>query len=254
MTETLLLIDDDKDLTELLEDYLSAEGFTVVVQNDGKGGLERAVASPPTLIVLDVMLPGMNGFDVLRELRRTHKTPVLMLTARGDDIDRIVGLELGADDYLAKPFNPRELVARIRAILRRVGEPPASPAVGAAPAAPGPEARALVVGDVELHPGALTARRAGETGPRTSAEFGFLEVLLEQAGQVVSREALCEKVLGRRLSAWDRSIDVHMSNLRKKLGKDAEGRERIKTVRGVGYLYAVPEGPGAPGGTGGGHA
>ncbi|MFO0747543.1 MAG: response regulator transcription factor [Myxococcota bacterium] len=249
MSEThLLLIDDDRDLTDLLVDYLQAEGFTTDVASDGKAGLQKALENPPALIVLDVMMPELNGFDVLRALRKSSRTPVLMLTARGDDVDRIVGLELGADDYLAKPFNARELVARIRAILRRAGDRPAdeaaAAAAGAAPGGPG-DPRSLVIGDVELHPGSMSVRRAGEMLTLTSAEFGFLEVLMQHAGTVVSREALCEKVLGRRLSAWDRSIDVHMSNLRKKLGKDNIGRDRIKTVRGVGYLYATDGGGGA---------
>jgi len=243
MSETpILLIDDDRDLTDLLVDYLGAEGFTVEVAHDGKAGLDQASSIAPALIVCDVMMPVMNGFDVLRALRaRNNKTPVLMLTARGDDVDRIVGLELGADDYLAKPFNARELVARIRAILRRAGETAATSAASAAPGG-AVDGRSTVIADVELYPGSMTVRRAGEDLSLTSAEFGFLEVLMQHAGTVVSREALCEKVLGRRLSAWDRSIDVHMSNLRKKLGKDAAGRDRIKTVRGVGYLYATDAG------------
>ena len=247
----LLIIDDDRELGDLLTDYLSAEGFAVDVASDGHAGLERALAAPPALIVLDVMLPGLSGFEVLRRLRRSLQTPVLMLTARGEDVDRIVGLELGADDYLAKPFNPRELVARIRAVLRR-SESAQSAAANAAVPAPattagtpkGPaDTGAIVVGDVQLHPASLTVRRAGEVVALTSAEFGLLEALLEVAGKVVSRDDLTERVLGRRLSPFDRSIDVHMSNLRKKLGKDKAGQDRIKTVRGVGYLYARDGGP-----------
>jgi two-component system response regulator CpxR len=221
----ILVIDDDVELCDLLREYLGAEGFGVDAVHDGREGLTRAGHGSYAQIVLDVMLPGLSGFDVLRRLRETSPVPVLMLTARGEDIDRIVGLEMGADDYLAKPFNPRELVARIRAIQRRVDR----------------DARGdvLVVGDVELRTSARTAKRKGEDIALTTAEFTLLEVLLRDAGRVVSRDDLCERVLGRRFSPYDRSIDVHVSNLRKKLGPDARGRDRIKTVRGHGYLYAV---------------
>lgn len=230
MTPTLLIIDDDKELTELLTDYLGAEGFSIDTAHDGPAGLEKALAQDQTLIILDVMLPGMNGFDVLRKLRAVKSTPVLMLTARGDDIDRIVGLEIGADDYLPKPFNPRELVARIRAVLRR-GEARKAALSGA-------EVATVGVGDLELTPSSMTCRVAGEVVPLTSAEFQLLEVLVKAAGKVVSREDLSEKVLGRRLTAYDRSLDVHISNLRKKIGRAPAG-ERIKTVRGTGYLFAL---------------
>ncbi len=225
---SLLLIDDDVELTELLADYFKAEGFTVQAAHDGPSGLERALGEEFSLIVLDVMLPGFNGLEVLRRLRAVKKTPVLMLTARGDDVDRIVGLEIGADDYLPKPFNARELVARIRAVLRRTEQRET-----------GTEVQTLVVGDLELVPSSLGCRIQGEPVPLTSAEFSLLEVLVKAAGKVVSREDLSEKVLGRRLSPYDRSLDVHISNLRKKLTRGTTGSERIKTVRGTGYLYAV---------------
>jgi DNA-binding response OmpR family regulator len=225
---SLLLIDDDVELTELLTDYFKAEGFNVQAAHDGPSGLERALGEEFSLIVLDVMLPGFNGLEVLRRLRTTKKTPVLMLTARGDDVDRIVGLEIGADDYLPKPFNARELVARIRAVLRRTEQRET-----------GTEVQTLVVGDLELVPSSLGCRIQGEPVPLTSAEFSLLEVLVKAAGKVVSREDLSEKVLGRRLSPYDRSLDVHISNLRKKLTRGTTGSERIKTVRGTGYLYAV---------------
>ena len=217
----LLVIDDDDELAELLVTYLGAEGFEVDVAHDGLLGLERARRGEHDLIVLDVMLPGATGFDVLRELRKTSRVPVVMLTARGEDIDRIVGLELGADDYLPKPFNPRELVARIRAIFRR-----------SAPEAP---ASKIAVDDVEVDPAAHIAKRGGEELSLTTAELAVLELLLKNAGRVVSREDLCDHALGRAFSPFDRSIDVHVSNLRKKLG----GGDRIRTVRGVGYLYAL---------------
>ncbi|OEU72942.1 MAG: DNA-binding response regulator [Desulfuromonadales bacterium C00003093] len=231
----ILVIDDDIELCELLTDYLSSEGFTVQTCNHGEQGASQALAEEYALVVLDVMLPGINGFDVLRKIRKRSKVPVIMLTARGDDIDRIVGLELGADDYLPKPFNPRELVARIRAVQRRSknGEKAISPAAETS--------AELLLGDILLCPASRTVKRTGQNIELTSAEFTLLEVLLRRAGQVVSREDLVEKVLGRRLSAYDRSIDVHVSALRKKLGHQSGNSERIRTVRGIGYLYSLPE-------------
>jgi two-component system response regulator CpxR len=179
--------------------------------------------------VLDVMLPGTNGFEVLRRIRAASRVPVLMLTARGDDVDRIVGLEIGADDYLPKPFNPRELVARIRAVLRRAEVEPQFKAEGGR----------LVVGDIELVPGTRTVLRSGQKVDLTSVEFSILENLVRQAGQVVSREDLVRNALGRSLSAYDRSIDVHVSSLRRKLGQGPGESERIKTIRSVGYLYSA---------------
>ena len=231
----ILVIDDDIELCELLSDYLGREGFEVETVNQGDIGATQALAGEYALVVLDVMLPGMNGFDVLRKIRETSKLPVIMLTARGDDVDRIVGLELGADDYLPKPFNPRELVARVRAIQRRT-EAMASGALTH-------QSSELSVGDVRLSSVNRSVKRSGELIELTSVEFTLLEVLLRQAGRVISREDLVEKALGRRLSAYDRSIDVHVSALRKKLGHNYGNAERIKTIRGVGYLYALPEGP-----------
>ena len=232
----LLVIDDDTELCELLTDYLVPEGFEVETVHDGATGAERVLAGNYDLVILDVMLPGMNGFDVLRKIRKTSMLPVIMLTARGDDIDRIVGLELGADDYLPKPFNPRELVARVRAIQRRA-EVRASAPAGAAQ-----YSSEVSVGDVMLSTVSRSVKRDGEPIELTSVEFTLLEVLLRQAGQVISREELVEKALGRRLSAYDRSIDVHVSALRKKLGHHCGNSERVKTIRGVGYLYSLPEG------------
>jgi len=226
---TILIIDDDMDLCELLRDYLTTEGFAVETVYDGVGGAERAVSGKYALVVLDVMLPGINGFEVLRRIRAASRVSVLMLTARGDDVDRIVGLEMGADDYLPKPFNPRELVARIRAVLRRVesdNQPQA-------------DSGRLVVGDMELVPGTRTVLRDGQKVELTSVEFAILETLLRLAGQVVSRDDLVQQALRRRLSAYDRSIDVHVSSLRRKLGQRRDDTERIKTVRNIGYLYSA---------------
>jgi two-component system, OmpR family, response regulator CpxR len=227
----ILVIDDDIDLCELLTDYLTTEGFSVEVVHDGEAGAARALAGDYALVVLDVMLPGINGFEVLRRLRAGSATPVLMLTARGDDVDRIVGLEMGADDYLPKPFNPRELVARIRAVQRRTA---AVPAAGTA------LSDSLAVGDLMLNLGARTVHVGEVPVELTSVEFSLLEVLVRLAGQVVSREDLSLQALGRELNAYDRSIDVHVSSLRRKLGVLGEECERIKTVRGIGYFFSRP--------------
>jgi DNA-binding response OmpR family regulator len=221
--ERLLLVDDDVELCEILTEYFSAEGFDVEAAHDGMRGLERARSGEHAIIILDLLLPGMRGLDVLRQLRAHSNIPVLILTARGDDVDRIVGLELGADDYLSKPFNSRELMARVRAILRR--------------ARPSGDAARIDMGDVSLDPLARQAWRDGRPLSLTMAEFVLLEVLLRHAGQVLSRERIAEQVLGRRLASFDRSIDVHVSNLRKKLGDAAGAREHIRTVRGEGYVF-----------------
>jgi len=227
-------VDDDVELCDLVKEFLQPEGLQVEAVHNGNRGLERALSGEHALVVLDVMLPGMNGLDVLRKLRATSSVPVLLLTARGQDVDRIVGLELGADDYLPKPFNPRELVARIRAILRRTkgGE-------GGERQAPQTSVR---VGDVELNPATRTVLRGGEAVDLTAVEFNLLDVLLREAGRVVTRDELAKIALGRMFSPYDRSIDMHISKLRKKLGEDGKGGERIKTVRGVGYIYAAPGG------------
>jgi two-component system, OmpR family, response regulator CpxR len=232
--DRVLVVDDDVELCELVKEFLQPEGLQVEAVHNGNRGLERALSGEHALVVLDVMLPGMNGLDVLRKLRATSSVPVLLLTARGQDVDRIVGLELGADDYLPKPFNPRELVARIRAILRRTkgGE-------GGERQAPQTSVR---VGDVELNPATRTVLRGGEAVDLTAVEFNLLDVLLREAGRVVTRDELAKIALGRMFSPYDRSIDMHISKLRKKLGEDGKGGERIKTVRGVGYIYAAPGG------------
>ena len=225
----ILIIDDDEELCELVSEYLTGEGFETTAVHTGKIGLEKVSAENFDLVTLDVMLPEMNGFDVLRELRKSSQIPVLMLTARGDEVERIVGLEIGADDYLAKPFNPRELAARIRAILRRVhGDEADAP----------PEK--LKIDDLEVSETARSAKRGGEDLQLTSVEFDLLAALLKEAGKIVKKEDLSRKVLERSLSPFDRSLDMHVSNLRKKLGKRAaDDEERIKTIRSVGYIYTL---------------
>ena len=221
----LLLADDDTELCEMLIEYLAAEGFALEVVHDGVAALERARAGGLDLLVLDVMMPGLGGLDVLRELRRDSMLPVLMLTARGDDVDSVVGLELGADDYVPKPCNPRVLVARIRAVLRRTGQDGAM------------ETDRLQVGDLEMQCAARRLNRNGRPVKLTGTEFSVLEVLLRSAGEVVGKEALSQQALGRPLARYDRSLDMHISNLRRKLGPAVDGADRIETVRGVGYLY-----------------
>jgi two-component system response regulator CpxR len=226
--DRILVIDDDVELCSLVGEYLEPEGFQIESVYDGDRGLERALSGDHLLAVLDVMLPGMNGFDVLRRIRNTSKLPVLLLTARGEDVDRIVGLEIGADDYLPKPFNPRELVARIRAILRRT-QSKNKPDQGM------PEI--VRVGEVELDPATRIVRNAGQSVDLTSVEFNLLHVLLREAGHVVTRERLVDEVLNRKFSPFDRSIDMHVSKVRRKLGDSDNGSEHIKTVRGVGYIF-----------------
>lgn len=220
----LLLIDDDVELVVLLREYLEGEGFAVSAAHDGEAGVRAVAELAPDLVVLDVMLPRLGGFDVLRRLRERSALPVVMLSARGEEVDRVVGLELGADDYLPKPFSPRELVARIRAVLRR----------GRAGAT---DAEHLVAGDLEIDLGARTVRRAGEMIELTSTELSILEHLVRDAGRVVRRELLYREVFGRRAASYERALDVHISNLRRKLGAGTDGGERIKTVRGLGYQY-----------------
>jgi two-component system response regulator CpxR len=226
--DQILIIDDDVALCELVTEYLEPLGFEIQAVNRGDQGAEIALSGNFSIVVLDVMLPGLNGFEVLRRIRSQSKVPVLMLTARGDDVDRIVGLEIGADDYLPKPFNPRELVARIRAILRRSQTDAAREPGGS-----------LIAGDVELDPATRVVRRGGQVIEVTAVEFDLLEKLLRAAGRIITREELSKEVLGRSTSPFDRSIDMHISNLRKKLGHQLGDVERIKTVRGVGYIYAA---------------
>jgi DNA-binding response OmpR family regulator len=220
----VLLIDDDIELCRMLGEYLEGEGFRVGAAHDGEAALAAARAGEFDAIVLDVMLPLLSGFDVLRELRKSDTTPVLMLTARGEDVDTVVGLELGADDYLAKPCNPRVLVARLRALLRR--------------SASRPDAEGAVeVGDLKLDPRARSVAVGAVSVALTAAEFAVLEQLARAAGSVVDKEALSRQALGRALLPFDRSIDMHVSNLRRKLGPLPGGGSRILSVRGVGYQY-----------------
>jgi two-component system, OmpR family, response regulator CpxR len=223
----ILLIDDDAELCSLLGEFLRREGFTVSCEHEGHRGLEKAGQAGVDIVVLDVMLPGMDGFEILRRLRQQSSVPVVMLTARGEDVDRIVGLELGADDYLPKPFNPRELAARIRAVLRRY-EP-------RAPAAPG----RLEMNGIVLDPGSREVSAMGKPVELTTFEFDILELLMRSAGRVLSRDALMEKFYNRKATPFDRSIDMHISHLRKKL---EQGDTLIKTIRGVGYQFCrTPE-------------
>jgi DNA-binding response OmpR family regulator len=231
--QRVLVVDDDIELCKLISQYLTRQGFPVEAVHSGGRGLERALSGEHAIVVLDVMLPDIRGFEVLRRIRAESRTPVLMLTARGDEQDRILGLEMGADDYLPKPFNPRELSARIEAILRRSMPDPAE-------VRPGPPER-IVVEDVELDKGARIVRRAGQPVDLTTVEFDLLETMLRSAGRVLSREDMVRAVLNREFSPFDRSIDTHVSNLRKKLGPKADGLERIKGVRGIGYLYALSQ-------------
>lgn len=230
MTNRILIIDDDEELCELVSEYLTVEGFAVETIGDGESGLQKALRNEQDLVILDVMLPKKNGFDVLRELRKSSQIPVLMLTARGEDTERIVGLEAGADDYLPKPFNPRELAARLRAILRRAEITDETKQI---------EDDKLQVGDVEVKISARSASKNGEDLGLTSVEFELLAVLLKNAGTVVKKEDLSELVLERRLSPYDRSLDMHVSNLRKKLDAHGNGEERIKTIRSAGYIYTL---------------
>src|ERR1700691_4748899 len=226
----VLVIDDDVELCSLVQEYLTAEGFSLKAVHDGEQGLQQALTNNYALVVLDVMLPGINGFEVLRRIRSVSKIPVLLLTARGEDVDRIVGLEIGADDYLPKPFNPRELVARIRAILRRTKPVRAADVV--------PEV--LTVGDVELDPATRNVLRAGHPVELTSVEFNLLEVLLREAGRVATRERLGDAVHTRQVTPVARSIDMHVSKVRRKLGDSEDDGDHIKTIRGVGYMFARP--------------
>lgn len=220
----ILIVDDDTELTELLVQYLEPEGFLVVCAHDGENAVKKALNQPFDAIILDVMLPRLNGFEVLKAIREHLETPVLMLTARGDDIDRIVGLEIGADDYLPKPCNPRELVARLRAILRRTQKIPIS--------RPVIDHQGIVV-DCSKR----LATQNGNPMDLTNAEFNILEMLIKSPGQAFSKEELTEYALGRKYTAYDRSIDVHISNLRNKLGDNQLGEPLVKTVRGFGYMF-----------------
>jgi len=226
--KSLLLIDDDLEFTELLTEYLLAQGYQITLAHDGEAGLAIAMGGQKfDLILLDVMLPKLDGFEVLKKLRISHHTPVLMLTAKGDDFDKIFGLELGADDYLAKPFNHRELSARIKAIVRRIDS-----------FATNNVQQSLSIDDVTLSPATQQVSCAGQCVELTGTEFSILQLLMHNGGSLVSKHDISEKVLGRKLAAFDRSIDMHVSNIRKKLARFS-AKDKLKTHRGAGYLYRV---------------
>lgn len=228
--DRILIVDDDLELSRLVEKFLKREGLSTESVFDGEKGLERALSGEHMMVVLDVMLPKLNGFDVLRSIRERSKIPVLMLTARGEELDRIIGLEIGADDYLPKPFNPRELVARIRAIMRRIQPNETGEDLSVE--------QVFVVGDLEVDSGTRTVRQNGAIVDLTSAEFNIVQTLVQNAGQIIKREDLAETALGRKLSPYDRSIDNLVSKVRKKLGRYIGEIERIKPVRNTGYMYA----------------
>jgi two-component system response regulator CpxR len=225
--DDILLIDDDVELCSMLTEYLSKNGFRIKTAHRGDTGLQAAQQRPWALILLDVMLPGMDGFEVLKRIRAVSPVNVLLLTARGEDVDRIVGLEIGADDYLPKPFNPRELLARMRAVLRR----------NAAPANQQPAL--LRVSDLELDSAARRAKKGDKALDLTDVEFGLLEAFMRSAGKVVNREELSQSVLGRAFDPFDRSLDMHVSRLRRKLSHGGADDDQVKTIRGVGYQLAL---------------
>src|SRR5215471_300485 len=224
----LLVIDDDVALGRLLQEYMADEGFSIDLAANGTAGIRQALSGRFELIVLDIMLPQVNGLDVLRRIRSESRAPVLMLTAKGDLRDRVLGLELGADDYLAKPFDPSELVARIRAILRRAKPAPAN---------------TIMFGDVSIDPGTRTVYVRGAPVALTTVEFDLLAVLLRSSGVAVGRPELVREVLGRDFSPFDRSIDTHVETLRRKLGRLPDRSERIRSIRSGGYLYVSPAAP-----------
>ncbi|MCO5100590.1 MAG: response regulator transcription factor [Burkholderiaceae bacterium] len=229
-TPRVLLVDDDGELAELLVEYLSRDGFDAETVGDGLSGVARALDGDFDIVVLDVTMPGIDGVEALRRIRAASRVPVLMLTARGDDIDRIVGLELGADDYVPKPCTPRELAARLRAILRRIGE--ASQARGAE--------SPIVAGPLTIWPGQRRAAWREVPLALTGTEFNVLASLARRAGRVVDKAELSQDALGRPLARFDRSLDVHVSSLRHKLGPRDDGSPWIETVRGRGYQFLLP--------------
>ena len=232
MAERVLIIDDDRKLAEMLVEYLEARGFRAEWRGDARTGTAALRESGADVVVLDVMLPDADGFDVCRRLRAESDVPIVMLTARGEPTDRVIGLELGADDYLPKPFDPRELVARLRAVLRR--------------RAPREEA-VLRFGPLEIDTDARVVRRGGQVRPLTSYQFDLLVALARSAGRALSRDALLERVKGESLEAFDRSIDVHISRIRAAIEDDPRHPRRILTLRGVGYLFTrAPDREGAP--------
>lgn len=223
----ILLVDDDRELTSLLKELIEMEGFSVIIAYDGEQAL-TLLDSTIDLLLLDIMMPKKNGIDTLKEIRRQYQIPVIMLTARGSDLDRVLGLELGADDYLPKPFNDRELVARIRALLRRSNWSEQSQ--------DNLNSSICQVDGLQLNPGRQEASFNGKVLDLTGTEFTLLYLLAQHLGQVVSREHLSQEVLGKRLTPFDRAIDMHISNLRRKLPERTDGLPWFKTLRGRGYL------------------
>jgi DNA-binding response OmpR family regulator len=229
----ILVIDDDKKLCRLIADYLTPMGYNVSLVHTGPDGVERATADSWSAVILDLMLPGMDGFEVLKQIRKTSEVPVLMLTARGEEADRIVGLEMGADDYLPKTFSPRELLARLRAVTRRSAR--------TASAGDGGREAEIVVGQLRVDPNTRTAVFKDQPLTLTPVEYDLLASLARARGRVKSREQLLEEIRDRNYEVFDRSIDVHISALRRKLGDDAKEPRFIRTVRAAGYMFIDPE-------------
>ena len=237
----ILLVDDDVELTNLLAELLSLEGFDIHVVHNGQEALTELELQTYDIILLDIMMPVLNGIETLKQLRQKLTTPVLMLSARDDDIDRVLGLELGADDYLPKPFNDRELVARIKAILRRTAgnSPLATDVITPSSQTAEENSKQLSFGGVELHPGRQQAIFEGKDLELTGTEFALLQMLMRNPGQILSRELLSLEILGKRLTPYDRAIDMHISNLRKKLPERNDNLAWFKTLRGRGYLLVT---------------
>lgn len=230
MSQKVLIVDDDARLIDLLTEYFGENEFITHAVMLGADALDAIQDNQPDIVILDIMLPDTNGLDVLKQIRAKHTIPVIMLTAKGDDTDRIVGLELGADDYLTKPFNPRELLARIRAILRRQDR-----------AVPDSDSVIIRAGDLELNRSTRTLTSAGENVPLSTTEFNILEVLMKHPNTVLSREQITNMAQGRNFMAEDRSVDIHVSKLRGKIEKDPSSPVRIKTVWGTGYMFIDPD-------------
>jgi two-component system, OmpR family, response regulator len=225
----VLIIDDDAELGAMLTEFLASEGFEVQALQQGKAGATAALSGQYVAVLLDIMLPGMSGIEVLRQIRRQSQVPVLMLTAKGDDIDRVVGLEMGADDYISKPFNPRELLARLKAVLRRTAAMQSAP-----------RRETVSFGDLMLTPATRQVTWHGQGMDLTMTEFNLLELLLRSSGELVTKDTLTEEALGRRRTSYDRSVDVHIGNLRRKLSAATAGKVEINTVRGLGYSLGNP--------------
>jgi len=229
-TINVLIIDDDHEFSSLVEEFLNTEGgFLVAQRHDGEAGVDAAVNELFDVILLDIGLPVLDGFEVLKEIRKKTDTPVVMLTARGDDNDKILGLETGADDYVPKPCNLKELAARIHAIMRRSNRPNEAETAN----------DLIILGDMRIESGSQTVLRNGVVVPLTGAEYQILEMLAHSVCHVVDKNSIARRALGRHIMPFDRRVDAHISNLRKKLGPLDDGRQRIKTVRGQGYLYVT---------------